>query len=193
MAERLNRTLAEKARTMLLAANLPKRFWNEAVVTANYIKNRSPTSAHGEQFKNKTPAEIWFKSKPDLSHIKIFGSICYNYIPKQNRNKLEPKATKCIMLGYGSSNFTYRLWDIEKDKLVIGRHVTFNEKSILVNPNDAPIVVEISDSEAEDQERPRIRVNEGNLKENEINIEQDVALRRSQRERRRPHRYHRFG
>lgn len=47
VAERLNRTLAEKARTMLLAANLEKRFWNEAVVTANYIKNRSPTSAYG--------------------------------------------------------------------------------------------------------------------------------------------------
>lgn len=196
VAERLNRTLAEKARTMLLASNLGKRFWNKAVVTANYIKNRSPTSAHGEQFKNKTPAEIWYKSKPDLSHIKIFGSICYNYIPKQNRTKLDSKANKCLMLGYGSSRFTYRLWDIENDKLVIGRHVTFNEKSILDKPNNLPSVVEIFDSEAEDDVR-RTQVNRGNFNENEntTNIEQEQVvqshgtLRRSQRERRRPDRY----
>lgn len=128
IAERLNRTLVEKARTMLLASNLSKRFWNEAILTANYIKNRCPTNAHGDQFINKTPAEIWFKSKPDLSHLRVFGSICFNHIPKHNRSKLETKATKCIMLGYGLTPSTYRLWDINNDKLVIGRNVTFNEK-----------------------------------------------------------------
>lgn len=191
VAERLYRTLADKARTMLLAAKLPKRFWNEAIVTANYIKNRSPTSAHGEQFKNKTPAEIWYKSKPDLSHIKIFGSICYNYIPKQNRTKLESKAIKCIMLGYGSSQFTYRLWDIENDKLVIGRHVTFNEKSILDTSNITPSVVEIFDSEAEDSNPivQKTRAAKGNFNENDNNYEEIITLRRSQRERRRPDRY----
>lgn len=183
VAERLNRTLAEKARTMLLASNLGKRFWNEAVVTANYIKNRSPTSAFGEQFKNKTPAEIWYKSKPDLSHIKVFGSICYNHIPKKNRTKLDAKATKCIMLGYASSLFSYRLWDIENDKLIIGRHVTFNERSTL-NP---PSMVEISDSEEMEE------VAEGNSNESIAQSEQEDVnenhLRRSNRIRKQPDRY----
>lgn len=44
---------------MLLASNVSKRFGNEAIMTANYLRNRSPTNAHGEQFVNKTPAKMW--------------------------------------------------------------------------------------------------------------------------------------
>jgi len=62
VSERLNRTLQEKATTMLITSELEKKFWNEAILTANYIKNhRSPMSAVGKQFKDKTSAEIWFK------------------------------------------------------------------------------------------------------------------------------------
>lgn len=94
VSERLNRTLQEKARTMLLASGIEWRFWNEAVKVANYIKNRSPTSAVGKQFESKTPAEIWFGKQPDLSNIRIFGSICYNFIPAENRKKFDAKSTK---------------------------------------------------------------------------------------------------
>ena len=45
VAERLNRTLEEKAWTMLIDARLPKLMWGEAVLTATYLLNRSPTSA----------------------------------------------------------------------------------------------------------------------------------------------------
>ncbi|XP_063616231.1 uncharacterized protein LOC134789592 [Cydia splendana] len=45
VAERLNRTLLDKARCMLYEAGLSKCFWGEAVMTAAYLKNRSPTSA----------------------------------------------------------------------------------------------------------------------------------------------------
>lgn len=40
-AERLNRTLLDKVRSMLASASLPKNLWAEAVVTANYVRNRS--------------------------------------------------------------------------------------------------------------------------------------------------------
>lgn len=142
VSERLNRTLVERARTMLLAANIEWKFWSEAVLVACYLKNRSPTRAVGKQFADKTPAQIWFGRKPDLSSTRIFGSICYNYIPADNRKKLEAKSSKCIMLGYGTSLHTYRLWDIEANKLIIGRHVTFNEREILKRAK----VIEIADS-----------------------------------------------
>lgn len=130
IAERLNRTLQEQALAMLTASGLDRKFWNEAILTANYIKNRCPTSAFGDQFTDKTPSEIWHGKKPNLSNVCIFGSICYNHIPSEKRTKLEPKATRCLLLGY-ASNSSYRLWDIEQRKLIIGRNVTFNEKSIL--------------------------------------------------------------
>lgn len=157
VAERLNRNLQEKALSMLSAGGLDRSFWADAVLAANYIKNRCPTSAAGNQFKSKTPAEIWCGRKPDLSNMRIFGSICYNHIAKETRTKFQPKASKCIMIGYASSS-TYRLWDLDKNKLVIGRNVTFNEKLILNRAkakekldSEADIPIDFADGESIDE------------------------------------------
>ena len=53
VAERLNQTLVEAVRSMLVDANLPHKFWAEALSTAVYLKNRSPTKA----VKDMTPFE----------------------------------------------------------------------------------------------------------------------------------------
>ena len=42
-AERLNRTLLEKTRSMLFAADLPKKFWAEAIATVSYTHLTLPT------------------------------------------------------------------------------------------------------------------------------------------------------
>lgn len=56
--------------------------WNEVVMAANCLKNRSTTSAVGKQFIDKTPAELWYGSMPDVSNVRVFGSICYK-IPSE--------------------------------------------------------------------------------------------------------------
>ncbi|GBP08162.1 Retrovirus-related Pol polyprotein from transposon TNT 1-94 [Eumeta japonica] len=53
LSERMNRTLLEKARCMLINANLQKSLWAEAIRTAAYITNRTPTRA----LNYKTPEE----------------------------------------------------------------------------------------------------------------------------------------
>ena len=45
VAERMNKTLLEKARSMIAQAMLSKRFWAEAVSMACYLVNRSPYNA----------------------------------------------------------------------------------------------------------------------------------------------------
>ena len=45
VAERMNKTLLERARSMIAQAKLSKRFWAEAVSTACYLVNRSPHTA----------------------------------------------------------------------------------------------------------------------------------------------------
>ena len=57
VAERLNRTLVESTRSMLLDARLPHKFWAEAISTAAYLRNRCPTRA----VKEMTPYEAWHK------------------------------------------------------------------------------------------------------------------------------------
>jgi hypothetical protein len=114
VAERLNRTIVEKARCMLLSSNLPKSFWTEAVTTTAFLINRSPTAA----LENCTPAEKWFGFKPNLKKVRIFGCLVYQHIPKQlNTRKFDTRTRKCILLGYAPNG--YRLWLLEEQKIVV--------------------------------------------------------------------------
>ena len=63
--ERLNRVLEEMIRAMLEDSG---QMWAEAVVTANYIRNRTPVGAHG-----KTPWEAFFGKTPSVGHMRVFG------------------------------------------------------------------------------------------------------------------------
>ena len=98
VAERLNRTLVETTRALLLDAMLSQRFWAEAISTAAYLSNRRPTTA----VEGATPHQAWFGQKPRVDHLKVFGCTGYVHIPKDERGKLDSKTRKSILLGYGS-------------------------------------------------------------------------------------------
>ncbi|KAH9655438.1 Pathogenesis-related protein 1 [Citrus sinensis] len=59
VAERMNRTLTEMIRAMLMTVALPNSFWVEATKTACYIVNQSPSTAIGL----KTMMEMWTGSQ----------------------------------------------------------------------------------------------------------------------------------
>ncbi|KAF2349207.1 Ribonuclease H-like domain [Trinorchestia longiramus] len=96
----MNRTILEAVRAMLSDSKLPKTFWAEAVSTAVYVKNRSPTSAH----KNLTPYQALNGHKPNVQHFRTFGCMAYAHVPKDEREKLDSKSKTCVLLGYGSWN-----------------------------------------------------------------------------------------
>jgi hypothetical protein len=80
VAERANQTIVECVRTMIHGAGLGQEFWGEAVTTATYLKNRSPTKLTEH---NKTPYEVWTGKKPYLQHLQIFGTKAYSLIPEE--------------------------------------------------------------------------------------------------------------
>lgn len=65
--------------------------WAEAVNTAVYIINRAPAAGIGN---NTTPFEIWTGRKPNLDHLRIFGSPVMVHIPKERRKKWDKKRRK---------------------------------------------------------------------------------------------------
>ncbi|KRZ00412.1 Retrovirus-related Pol polyprotein from transposon TNT 1-94 [Trichinella zimbabwensis] len=123
MAERENRTLVEKARSMLHARNLPRFLWAEAVHTAAYLLNRIPNRKE----TTKTPYEKWFGKRPTVEHLRIFGCDAYVHIPDQHRNKFDRKARKVIFVGYGLSNKMFRVFDTNKHRVDEVTDVKFNE------------------------------------------------------------------
>lgn len=124
LAERMNRTLVEKARCLLFDADLPKRFWAEAINTAAYLINRSIASG----LNGQTPEEVWSSKKPDLSHLRVFGSDAMVMVPKQKRRKWDSKSNKLKFVGYCEDTKGYRLIDVKTGKITISRDVVFFEK-----------------------------------------------------------------
>ena len=123
VAERYNRTLLDRVRPMLKDMNVAKFLWPEAVHTANYLINRSPTTAIKD---NKTPYEMWFGRRPNMSHIRVFGSRAFVHMRKEQRNsKLSDRATERILVGYSDTG--YRLWGPHQPRSVISHDVKFNE------------------------------------------------------------------
>ena len=106
-------------------AGLPEKYWAEAVATAVYLRNRTPTRSLKQ---NKTPFEMWYGRKPDLSHLQVFGCMGYAYIPDATRQgKLSGKARKLRFIGYSLQAKGYRLIDETTLKVIIRRDVIFNE------------------------------------------------------------------
>lgn len=123
LVERMNRTIIEKARCMLLDANLPKSFWAEAVSTAVHIINRSPCNSSLQM----VPEEAWSGKKPDMNHLRAFGCKAMVHIPKERRKKLDPKSEACIFVGYCEDSHTFRLYHPVKKRIITSRDVIFFE------------------------------------------------------------------
>ena len=120
----MNRTLVETMRSMLADSKMPPRFWAEALSTAVYLRNRSPTKS----VNRMTPFEAWMGEKPNVAHLRTFGCAVYAHVPKDERKKLDMKTRKCVLLGYGTEIKGYRLYDPERARVFHSRDVIFNEK-----------------------------------------------------------------
>ena len=146
IAERVNRTLVEKARALISHAGLAKSYWAEAVATAAYLKNRTPTrSLKGDI----TPYERWYERKCDVSRLRVFGCMAYARIPPQMRQKLDDRARRLRFVGYAKGNKGYRLMDDETKKVYVCRDVVFNETDF--GDSDHGAVLELEPSVDEHQ------------------------------------------
>ena len=104
VAERMNRTLNERARSMRLHASLPKTFQADAISTAAYLINRGPSVP----LNGELPEEAWTGKEVTLLHLRVFGCVSYVHIDSIDRDKLDSKSRKCFFIGYGFDDFGYR-------------------------------------------------------------------------------------
>jgi hypothetical protein len=85
----------------------------ETIITVIYIINRTPTTiVHG-----MTPKEKIIGKKLDVSHLRVFGCIAYWHVLNEKRSKLDPKANKCIFIGFSLEEKGYRCFNPSIQKL----------------------------------------------------------------------------
>ncbi|KAK3043492.1 hypothetical protein RJ639_002071 [Escallonia herrerae] len=110
---------------------MPQQNKAEAVNTIAYLVNRSPSTV----IDYMTPEEVWSGKHANYENLRIFGSPAYAHV---NDGKLEPRAKKCIFLGYGNGIKGYRLWcpDSESSRFLISKDVTFDESLMLLKKKE---------------------------------------------------------
>ena len=121
VAERKNRSLKEMTTCLLQAKNLPPSLWVEAVNYASYIQNRVP---HKSVIRD-TPFEALHGHKPDVSHLRFFGSKSWSKIPIDKRKAFQAQSRKCILLGYAEDAKPYKLMVVATRKCFIELNVQF--------------------------------------------------------------------
>ena len=126
VAERFNRTLLELARAMLLEKNLPTFLWDEAVAHAAYLRNRAPTKA----LNGKTPYEVWNDQRPDVSHLREFGTDVWVLDESQNISKLSPRSRKMKLMGFVDGSKSIRYYDPNTKTVKVSRNFKFTDQTV---------------------------------------------------------------
>lgn len=101
VAERMNKTIADKIRCMLAESGLEKRFWAEAASTVVYLINRTPNAS----IEFKIPEEVWFGGKVEFTHLKRFGCIAYVHTVQDKMSSRQDESKSGQRNFYGVSSW----------------------------------------------------------------------------------------
>ena len=127
IVERKNRMIVGVAQAMLHDQGLPMHLWAEACNTAVYVQNRCPHRVLGMS----TPEEAFTGKKPDISHLKIFGSFVYIHVTKDAGKKLELTAEVGIFVGYTETPHNYRVYFPNSRMTVVRQDIKFNQEKTM--------------------------------------------------------------
>jgi hypothetical protein len=122
IVERRNQTVVGMARALLKQRRMPAVFWGEAVVTAIYILNRSPTKA----LNGMTPYEAWHGCKPTVSHLWVFGCLAFSK-ELGHIGKLNDWSTPGVFIGYAEGSKAYCILDPGTQHVRMTHNVVFDE------------------------------------------------------------------
>lgn len=144
------------ARCMLLDANMDKKFWGEAVSTANFLQNRLPIRA-----TEKTPHELWLNEKTYVKNLHVFVCKALVHVPKEHRKKLDAKSEEYIFIRNIEESKAYRFLNAATGALKISLDAVFLDSNqvsadvtseieyIFAKNNTQETSIEESDSEDE--------------------------------------------
>ena len=75
-----------------------------------------------------TPIKVLNGSKPDISHLRVFGCGAYVFLPPEIcKNKLSPKSELMVYLGVGAGNHNYKFMHMPNNVIFTAVQALFDE------------------------------------------------------------------
>jgi hypothetical protein len=159
LAERSGGVIIAIARKLRIQGNLPQKLWPYIVAHATRLLNRIPVQRKQWQ----TPFEMVHGRKPNLSNLKIIGSLAYVLIKNKKarpaKAKLQENALMGWLVGLDATNI-YKVWVPHLDRVIVSRDVQVDEK-VMYDPQLATILPESGQTLS-------ITINEVDLEEEDI-------------------------
>ena len=129
--ERKNRHLLDVVCASLIEAHMPLSYWGHTLTFATYLINRVPSSTIDFQTPSQALIEaIVAPVGPNLPP-HVFGCVAFVHLHKSQRNKLTPRALRCVFLGYAAYQKGYRCYHPPSKQMFVTMDVVFHEDSII--------------------------------------------------------------
>jgi hypothetical protein len=120
--EHMSCTITNLICTLLFLVSFLACYWADGLHTATYLLNYLPSKA----FSHLTPFTL-FGTAPSCSYLRIFRCTYYPNTSATTPHKLAPRSTRRFLLGYSSDHKGYRCLDLLTNRIIISRHVVFDE------------------------------------------------------------------
>jgi len=125
VVERKNRMLINMARTMLDEYKTSDIFFCEAINTACHAIN----GLYLHKKLKKSSYELLTGNKPKVSYFRVFGCKCFILNKRTKTFKLAPKVDEGILLGYGSNEHAFRIFNKTSGRVEVAIDVSFDESN----------------------------------------------------------------
>ncbi|PIL28794.1 transcription factor [Ganoderma sinense ZZ0214-1] len=145
VSERLNRTVMEKVRVMLIVSGLPRFLWGEALMHAIWLKNRTSTKA----LNGRTPYEALTGSPPDMSGVPVWGSQVW--VHDTSTGKVGERAIAARWVGFDHQSKGHRVYWPERRTVTVERNVRFAAPNLPAPFADDDAELEGEEDEPEDK------------------------------------------
>jgi len=126
LVERMNRTLFDMVRTLLIQSSAPYELWGEALIWSAHLYNSTP-----QPTVKGTPYQLCYNYKFNLNKLKIFGCDAQVKLLPHQQSKLQSRTWTGTFVGFDTETNSYRILDLLTKRIVKTNDVYFNENSFL--------------------------------------------------------------
>lgn len=112
---------------MIIHARMTNFLWIEAINIIAF----SPDPMRSQSLLKVTPYQILFNKRPNLLYFRVFRSMPYTWIKKDQRDKFQSRTKTGFFVGYDHKSKGFWIWLRADHKLMISCNVRFDKTSIL--------------------------------------------------------------